>query len=116
MFYYFVLKKKSKIFGSIKYDNTGKWKRRKNRELQEIFNENNITKTIKKIRLRWAGHAMRSQNSLLRIVLEQNQVGKRSLGRPKLRWEDLVKRSVEDLEGGANWKDLMMNRDGWRIS
>lgn len=39
--------------------------------------------TIKKGRLRWAGHA--SQNSLLRMVLEQNPVGKRPLGRPKLR-------------------------------
>ena len=31
-----------KIFGQIKDDTTGEWKRRKNRELQEIFNENNI--------------------------------------------------------------------------
>lgn len=45
---------------------------------------------------------MRSQNSLLRMVLEQNSVGKRPLGRPKLRWEDLIKRDIEDLGGGAN--------------
>lgn len=37
------------------------------------------------------------------------------MGRPKLRWEDIVKRDIEDLGGGANWKDLTMNRDGWRI-
>jgi hypothetical protein len=36
------------------------------------------------------------------MVLEQNPVGKRPLGRPKLRWEDLVKRNVKDLRGGAN--------------
>jgi len=48
-------------------------------------------------------------------VLEQNPVGKRSLGRPKLRWEDIVKRDVVELGGRVNWKDLAINRDGWRI-
>lgn len=36
---------------------------------------------IKKGTLRWAGHAIRRQNSLLRTVLEKNPVGKRPLGR-----------------------------------
>lgn len=85
------------------------------RILYQIFNENNIAETIKKRRLRWAGHVMRSQNSLLRMVLEQNPVGKRPLRRPKLRWEDnKVKKHVEDLGGGANWKNLAIDRDGWR--
>jgi len=52
-----------------------------------MFNENNIVETIKKRKLRWVGHAMQSKNSLLRM-LEQNPVGKRPLGRPRLRWED----------------------------
>jgi len=34
------------------------------------------------------------------MTLEQKR--KRPLGRPKLRWEDIVKRNVEDLGGGAN--------------
>jgi len=58
---------------------------------------------------------MGSQKSLLRTVLEQNPEGKRPLGRPKLRWKDIVKGDVEELGGGVNWKDLAMNRDGWRI-
>ncbi|XP_016662475.1 uncharacterized protein LOC107884580 [Acyrthosiphon pisum] len=109
------LRLKTALRGSIKDDITGEWRRRKNRELQEMFNENNIADTIKKRRLRWAGHAMRSRNSLLKMVLEQNPVGKRPLGRPKLRWEDVVKKDVEDLGGGANWKNLAMDRVGWRI-
>jgi len=36
------------------------------------------------------------------MVLEQNPVGKTALGRPKLRWENIVKRDIEDLRGGAN--------------
>lgn len=74
-----------------------------------------MTETIKKRRLRWAGHAFRDQNSLLRMVLEQNPVEKRPLGRPKLRWEDIVKKDVEDLGGEVNWKNLTMYRDSWRI-
>lgn len=42
-----------KIFGPIKDDITGERRRRKNRKLQEMFNENNIAETIKKRRLRW---------------------------------------------------------------
>lgn len=53
---------------------------------------------------------MKNQNSLLRTVLEENPVRKKPLGRPKLKWEDRVKKDVEQLGGGSNW-----NRDGWRI-
>jgi len=76
-----------KIFGPIKYDIIGEWRRRKNIELEEMINENNIAETIKKRRLRCAGHAMQSQYSLLRMVLEQSPDEKRPSGRPKLRWK-----------------------------
>lgn len=91
------------------------WRRRKIKDLQEIYNENNIVETIKKRRKRWAGHSMRIQNSLLRVVLKENPVGKRPSERQKLTRVDLVKRDVEDLGGGENWKDLTTNRHGWRI-
>jgi hypothetical protein len=45
------------------------------------------------------------------MELEQNLVGKRPLGRPILKWEDIVKKNVENLGDGANWKNLAMNRD-----
>ncbi|VVC31328.1 Hypothetical protein CINCED_3A010997 [Cinara cedri] len=65
--------------------------------------------------------AIKNENMLQGLVervnyqRKQNSVGKRPLGRPKLKWEDLVKRDIEVLGGGANWKDLAMNRDAWRI-
>jgi hypothetical protein len=46
------------------------------------------------------------------MAVEQNPVRKRLLGRPKLRWEDLVNRNVDDLGGEAYWNDLVMKRDG----
>ncbi|KAF0713618.1 Uncharacterized protein FWK35_00031676, partial [Aphis craccivora] len=78
-----------------------------------MVNENNIVETIKKGKLRWVRHAMKSQNSLLRTMLEQSAIGKRPLGRPKLRWKHIVKRDVRELKGGVNWKDLKINRDDW---
>jgi hypothetical protein len=65
---------------------------------------------IKNRRLQWAGHAWRNQNELIRAVLEQNPQGKIPLGRPKTRWEDLVKKDVQSLGGGTNWKERAMDR------
>jgi hypothetical protein len=50
--------------------------------------------TTKNVRLSWVGHKIRNKNSLLRMVLEQNPVGKKPLKRLKLRWENIVKRDV----------------------
>lgn len=41
-------------------------KKKKNKELKEIYNDNNIVENIKKGRLHWVGHAIRSQNSIKR--------------------------------------------------
>jgi len=47
--------------------------------------------------------------------MEQNTCGKRSLGKLKTRWEDLVKKDVQSLGGGTNWKERAMDREEWRI-
>jgi hypothetical protein len=57
---------------------------------------------------------MKSKNFVLRAVLEQNPVRKILSGRPKLRWEGIVKRNVEEL--GVNFKDLAINRNGRKIN
>lgn len=38
------------------------------------------------------------------MVLAENPVGKRPHGRSRRRWEDVVKRGVESLGGGPDWK------------
>jgi len=37
------------------------------------------------------------------------------MGRPKIRWEDLVQKDVESLGLGPNWKEKEMDREGWSI-
>ena len=83
-----------KIYGPVKDNISGEWRRRKNTELEILFQNTTITEVIKRRRLQWAGHAWRSQNELIRAVLEQNPRRKRPLGRPKTRWEDSVKKDV----------------------
>jgi hypothetical protein len=40
--------------------------------------------------------------------------GKRPLGRPRRRWEDLLRRIFEKVEGDMDWIDLAQDRDRWR--
>ena len=41
--------------------------------------------------------------------------GKRSLGRPRRRWEDNIKMDLQEVGGGlGDWMELAHDRDGWR--
>jgi len=66
-----------------------------NEQLQRVFQSRNIVRGSAKRRLSLAGHAWRKQGALVKQVIEENPMGKRPLRRPKLRWEDGVKREVE---------------------
>ncbi|VVC44172.1 Reverse transcriptase domain [Cinara cedri] len=87
-----------------------------NYELRTLFHKTNILKMVRKKRLKWAEHAWRSQNSLLRIVLEENLTGKRSLGRSCLRWKNVVRNVVEALERSYTlaWRTQASDIDNWR--
>lgn len=39
---------------------------------------------------------------LLVLLLEEDTAGKRPLGRPRMKWEDLIKKEVSTLGGGSN--------------
>ena len=41
--------------------------------------------------------------------------GKRTLGRPRRRWEDDIKMDLQEMGGGCgDWMELSQDRDGWR--
>jgi len=86
----------------VKDRETGEW--RKNEELEKLLRKENILNVIR--RFQWA---MRSQNNLIRMIMDENSVGKRPLGRPQLRWEDVIIKDMETL------KTIAMDRVGWRI-
>ena len=40
---------------------------------------------------------------------------KRSLGRPRRRWEDKIKKDLQEVGcGGMEWFDMAQHRDRWR--
>ena len=90
------------------------WRSRYNEELYRLYDETDFVTTIKITRLRWAGHIVRKQDTLLckKITLDK-QEGRRRVGRPNLGWMDGVMRDAEKL-GVRNWNSKAKDRDGWR--
>jgi len=41
--------------------------------------------------------------------------GKRSIERPKLRWEDDIKIYLQGVSWAMDWPDLAQDRDRWRF-
>jgi len=62
------------------------WRSRQNKELYRLYDEADQVTTIKKTRLRWAGHVMQMQDNLLckKITLDKPE-GRRRAGRPNHR-------------------------------
>ena len=47
-------------------------------------------------------------------VLVGKPEGKRSLGRPRRRWEDDIKMDLQEVGRGGDWMELAQDRDRWR--
>ena len=49
------------------------------------------------------------------ILLVGKSEEKRSLGRPRRRWEDNIKMDLQEVGGGrGDWVELAQDRDSWR--
>jgi hypothetical protein len=63
-----------------------------------VDNDSNIVNYIKAKSLAWAGHLIRMSNErTLKKILNTNPEGTRSVGRPKLQWEDGVVQDTQIL-------------------
>lgn len=60
------------------------------------------------------GHAWWRVGSIVRTTIKKNPVGKRPLGRPRLRWEDCVKVDAGSIKPKVPWRIAVEDRDGWR--
>ena len=48
-------------------------------------------------------------------VLEEKSEGKRTLGKPRRRWEDNIKMDLKEMGcGGVDWIELDQDSDRWR--
>ncbi|XP_045452694.1 phospholipid-transporting ATPase ABCA3-like [Melitaea cinxia] len=101
-----------RIFGAV-MKNEGR-RTRYNHELYQMYDEPNVIKTIKIGRLRWAGHVLRMDNARVpKRFLEGRPEGRRSRGRPKLRWLDGVEQDIKIL-GATSWREKASKRSDWR--
>jgi len=47
-------------------------------------------------------------------ILVGKPEGKRSLGKPRHRWEDNIKMDLQEVGGGGDWMELAQDRNKWR--
>jgi len=87
-----------------------------NEELNDLYSLSNIVRVVKSRRMRWAGHVARmGEDRGVHRVLVGEPEGKRTLGRPRLRWEDNIKMKLQEVGGGlGEWMKLAQDRDRWR--
>ena len=81
-------------FGPKRGKVTGEWRKPHNGELHDLYSLPNIVQVIKS-RMRWAGHVARmgERRGVYRVLVGKSE-DKRSLGRPRRRWEDNIKMHI----------------------
>ena len=90
--------------------------RRRMVELREETGvQRSLTERLVRSRLQWAGHVERmADDRLPKRAAELREQGRRRRGRPRLRWEDCVKRDVKKAGEEGDWKKKTQDRVGWK--
>jgi len=104
------------IFGPKRDEVTGEWRKLHNEELNDLYFSPNIVGVIKSKSLGWAGHVARigERRGVYRALVGKPE-RRRSLGRPRHRWEDNIKMNLQEVGCGVmDWIELAHDRDRWR--
>jgi hypothetical protein len=93
------------------FDNGNKRERRRLHN-KEFYPSQNVIRVIKSKRIRWAGHVARmGGRSGACMVLMRRHEGKRQLGKPRRRWEVVLKSILKRWDGNMDWIHLAQKRD-----
>ena len=81
---------------------TGERRKLHNEELDDLYSSPNIFRMMNSRKMRWAGHGARmgKRRGVYRVLVGKPE-GKRPLGRPRRRWEDIMKMDVEKVGCGC---------------
>jgi hypothetical protein len=91
------------------------WKVRYNNELHKQSEEPSISNIIKLKRLQWAGHDQRMyEKRLQKRIMESNNIGKRSVEKPRNRLVNVVEIDSREILKVRNWKRESIDRQVWR--
>ena len=91
-------------------EQTREWRKLHHVELHNFYGNMDIIRTLKSLRWRWAVHVVRTEDGRkAHKLLLRKPEGKRSRGRPKIRWEDNI---ISDLKEG-DWKTFAHDRMTW---
>jgi hypothetical protein len=79
-----------RIFWPKKDKVAGEWRKLRNEELNDLYSSPNIVWVIKSRRMRWLGQVVHNVEGrgVYRVLVGKPE-GKRPLGRPRRRWEDI---------------------------
>jgi hypothetical protein len=86
-----------------------------NEELNDLYFSPNIVRVIKSRIMRWAGHVarMEERRGVYRVLVGKPE-GKRPLGRPRCKWEDIIKIYYQEVGCGVmDWIELAQDRERW---
>jgi hypothetical protein len=87
-----------RISGRKRDEVTGVWRKLHNEELHNLHSYPNIIRQIKPRRIWWAGHVARmgEDRQVYEVSLAKFE-GKRALGRPRCRWEDVFRMYLKEI-------------------
>jgi hypothetical protein len=105
-----------RIFGPKRDEVTGGWRKLHNEELHGLYSSPSTIRVIKARRMRWVGHVARmgKVRGAYKILVGRPE-GRRSLGRPRRRWEDNIKLDHGEIVFGVvDWTHLAQDSDRWR--
>jgi hypothetical protein len=104
-----------RIFGPKGVEVKGERRKLHSGELHNLYSSPDIIRQIKSRRMGWAGHVARmgEGRNVCRVLVGKPE-GKRSLERPRCRWEDGIKMDLTEIGWeGVEWIHLAQERDRW---
>ena len=94
-----------RIFGPKRDEATRRWRKLNNEEFNDLYSSPIIDRVIKSGRMRCVGHVARmgERRDIYRVFVGKPE-GKRTIGRPRCRWEYNIKMDLQEMGcGGMDW-------------
>jgi len=102
-----------KIFGPVQNED-GSWRIRMNYELNELIENADIVRFMKRRRIAWLGYVMRMDDKTTpKRISEWKHIGTRIRGRPRKRWIAYIEEDMQ-IMGIRRWRNQCKERAEWK--